>query len=511
MAEIRWYTSETQYETFTEEDFYDLSILEEISLTSETLPMNSATFTLNITENEMNTLVANSLYIKITHKGHIMGTFYFADSEKLMENKFTVTAYDCIYLLEDKLYWGGFYESDEETPISIIEPDIIKNTPIKRKLTESNSIKIGSGRMYIPFMTSREALSQVLFVSCLSCKSANDGSLEYKILSNKNTAITTINLNSIFDNYSVVENKKYNSVNIRLYGMQINGEHYPIEKFYPNSPSILIRKDVEVIDYVSGNYARYKYDTRNTPKIYAISEKEMILYIKWDNEATLVYPPFCHIHININLRNSITKEYTSISIQNFDDLHGKIEMTQTHQSRWKILPGYAFVIVEGDFRKYDILSYASGGAYAYNIEYIDGKRSVSSDYIDFNESPSNVVNVSDIYVENLTTPYLKTTEDLATYLMDNCYKYNKEFTGKILTEIASGRRLECGDTVTMNLPGIGQVRGIIKKLEYKNIVNKLIADATILLYLSDSSSKKKITYGVPKYGEAIYGISVIYE
>lgn len=140
---------------FDEKELLNLELLEEVSKTAETLPINTLTFDL-IVDKSVAYLFQNKQPMKLYHNDNFMGCFFIESAVQKSSKQFSVNTTDYIGILDAENTYGGLYTA---VPIEDVLSDILGTIPYE--LDESFVSKTITG--YLPISTKRMALQQLAF------------------------------------------------------------------------------------------------------------------------------------------------------------------------------------------------------------------------------------------------------------------------------------------------------------------------------------------------------------
>ena len=143
---------------FSEEELRSVNLLEDVSLTSEELKVNTLDFVLN------NKALIDFIFQKkqplvLSRNGVLLGTFFIESSKRKSATLYEVSAIDYIGVMDKMRFAGGTYVNET---VSNLVSDIMGNIPYE--LDENLANKTLSG--VLEACTRREALLQVAFACC---------------------------------------------------------------------------------------------------------------------------------------------------------------------------------------------------------------------------------------------------------------------------------------------------------------------------------------------------------
>lgn len=143
---------------FEEDELRSINLLEDISLTSEELKINTLDFVLN------NKALIDFIFQKkqplvLSRNGTLLGTFFIESSKRKSKTLYEISAVDWIGVMDKMPFEGGIYSNET---VSNLVKNILGNIPYE--LDENLINKTLSGELEP--CTRREALLQVAFACC---------------------------------------------------------------------------------------------------------------------------------------------------------------------------------------------------------------------------------------------------------------------------------------------------------------------------------------------------------
>lgn len=469
-----------------ENSFYDLSLLEEISLPSDVIPINTLTFTVNADKEFIRTL-KQCKYIDLYKNSAQFGSFYLQDIEKATIGKYTISCQDAIGLLEDSAFPNNLYLSTEENAVSVADiiDDILSGTDIRYEI---DSILVNS-QISIQFnsLSRREALAQVLLVSNAICRKLRNGSLWFGRLDTGD--IKKDITDDLFDNYTITDNTSV--LDLSMSNMSfVTGEEADVSniKWYISE---------QTKDYILITVTDFPelISSENLLVRFAFT---ITFYQDIPNAGVSPVKPYRVKNAIFNVNN----EYSSgfLLPQNFSSNSSGITIkidTAAIERRKDIggnrpenaIVGTGINVTDANWAIHPYLDFTTAKltdtflkvtAYTLTIDTGGDVSAVSNTNL-----PADLLNAESLSIPTveIASLYINGSAELADgenkiieRLMSRYFQYSKEFSGKILTG-----DLTCGDTVSLNLQDIGAITGTITQLEY-NLASKLIANAKIWLY-----------------------------
>lgn len=141
---------------FYKDELVGLSILEQISSTSEMLSINTLDFEVN-NKSDVDIMFIRTMPLSLYKDDVLLGTFFIDKSEK--DYNYKINAVDYIGLLEYETYLGGMYTNKLASEVIA---DILGDIPFE--LDSNLSEKVLNG--YLAVQTKRQALQQIAFNLC---------------------------------------------------------------------------------------------------------------------------------------------------------------------------------------------------------------------------------------------------------------------------------------------------------------------------------------------------------
>lgn len=143
---------------FQEDELRSVNLLEDISLTSEELKINTLDFVLN-NKDLVDFIFQKKQPLILTRNGMHLGTFFIESSKRKSETLYEISAVDWIGVMDKMPFAGGVYSNET---VSNLVANILGNIPYE--LDENLGNKTLSGELEA--CTRREALLQVAFACC---------------------------------------------------------------------------------------------------------------------------------------------------------------------------------------------------------------------------------------------------------------------------------------------------------------------------------------------------------
>ena len=204
--------------TFEEEDLRKVNVLEEISLISEEITINTLNFTLDNKDN-IDFIFQKKQPLTVQYGSNLMGTFFIESSKRVSKTVYEIEASDYLGLLDKSYFEGGTYTN--KTASSLIAY-IMGNIPYE--LDSTLGAKTLSGTL--ERCTKREALLQVIFAICGVVSTARSDKV--RIYSLSNTSVGTIAESSIFTGASFEGEDEVTEIRLTLNDNTVVSKKNPI-------------------------------------------------------------------------------------------------------------------------------------------------------------------------------------------------------------------------------------------------------------------------------------------
>ena len=143
---------------FQEDEIRSLNVLEDISLTSEELKINTMEFVLN-NKKLIDFIFQKKQPLLLSRNGSLLGTFFIEASKRKSATLYEISAVDYIGILDKMIFEGGTYSN--ETVANLVS-NIMGNIPYTLDANIANKTLSGT----LEQCTRREALLQVAFACC---------------------------------------------------------------------------------------------------------------------------------------------------------------------------------------------------------------------------------------------------------------------------------------------------------------------------------------------------------
>lgn len=143
---------------FEEDELRSVNLLEDVSLTSEELKINTLDFVLN-NKNLIEFIFQKKQPLVLSRNGILLGTFFIESSKRKSKTLYEISAVDYIGVLDKMPFSGGIYSNET---VSKLVSNILGNIPYELDDNLANKTLTGT----LEACTRREALLQVAFACC---------------------------------------------------------------------------------------------------------------------------------------------------------------------------------------------------------------------------------------------------------------------------------------------------------------------------------------------------------
>lgn len=168
---------------FSDSELYSISILEDMSLISEELPIN--TLSVSLRRGEDTEFIFQKKQPMLAYRnGKLYGTFFVDSSERSSRDVYDVTAQCYKGILDAGKFYGGLYKG---VTVKSIVDEIFYGEKFKYTIDDVTANKLLWG--YIPICSKREAMAQVLFAACAVCDTARSNTFDIYRLADGTTDI----------------------------------------------------------------------------------------------------------------------------------------------------------------------------------------------------------------------------------------------------------------------------------------------------------------------------------
>ena len=143
---------------FEEDELRSIELLEDVSLTSEELKINTMDFVLN-NKKLVDFIFQKKQPLVLSRNGVLLGTFFIESSKRKSKTLYEISAVDWIGVMDKMPFAGGTYSN--ETVANLVKL-IMGNIPYELDNNLANKVLSGT----LEACTKREALLQVAFACC---------------------------------------------------------------------------------------------------------------------------------------------------------------------------------------------------------------------------------------------------------------------------------------------------------------------------------------------------------
>lgn len=161
---------------FGEDELRNVELLEDLSLTSEELRINTLDFTLSNKKN-VDFIFQKKQPLKITRNDELLGVFFIKSSKRKSRTLYEITSQDYIGMMDRMIFADGTYTNKN---VAELVGEIMGNIPYE--LDESLQEQVLSGTL--EECTCREALLQVAFALCAVVDTSRSANVKIYRLSN---------------------------------------------------------------------------------------------------------------------------------------------------------------------------------------------------------------------------------------------------------------------------------------------------------------------------------------
>lgn len=203
---------------FTEDDLRNVSILEEISLISEEISINTLNFSLD-NKDDIEFIFQKKQPLMVEYDGKLLGTYFISNSKRKSKSVYEIESQDYIGLLDKDYFPGGTYTN--KTVQSLVS-EIMGSIPFE--LDETLGAKTLSGTL--ERCTKREALLQVVFAICGVVNTARSDKV--KIYTLNTQAVSTVNEDGIYTGCSFEGEEEVTEIRLELNNGNVVSKRNPI-------------------------------------------------------------------------------------------------------------------------------------------------------------------------------------------------------------------------------------------------------------------------------------------
>lgn len=490
--------------------FYDVSLHEEISIPSDTIPMNTLDFTLHADSETIKYIRDNTKCIELYKDLKQFGVFYLDDIEKMSNDKYALSCVDAIGVLDRMPYSDNMFISVQGSSVSIqtVLSSIFDSTNIPYVINGYD----GNSAISIKFtgLTRRDALVHLLLCINATCLKQRNGVLAIEQLSREVRVDIT---NNIFNDYTVTDNMPVASISmektVAVKGDDITdgfnsrvverGKNYVLVEAFSDELLWSPTADIALNFLVSFYDADANIEYAVTSALTSGSSATLPDKISYSNNGVIFRIDTEVITESRNYEGNRPTHYqvSGSSFVNRGTMAGQWSwngltiINHLQRADWSTLKIYrikpyvttAHGVTLGTSSQISMVVNPNKITALKTTELQIQTVQISSLTIDgtmhLGETETTVqVPVADsdqITTETVITPI----NTILEYMMENYYQYNKTFEGKVIAE-----GLHCGDTVQMTLPNYGTVPATITSMDY-NLINKEIARINALMYYTE--------------------------
>lgn len=254
--------------TFTNSDISDISLIQEVDLTSSTISINTVDFTLQNLDGRIFSFQKRQP-LKLFFKEKLVGIYYITKATQLSDVTFEIETEDLIGALDKYTFMGGIFEN-ASVP-QVLSAIFGNNIPYELDASFANSTITG----YIPICTCREALTFIAFSIGAVVTTANSDKVNIKPL-NAQTIDFSYDENKVFFGNSFENNDKVTGIEVTGYNYNINSNAVAetLYKGSENSAFIRFNAPMHSLTCTGGtikssncNYATIELDSGSTEMI----------------------------------------------------------------------------------------------------------------------------------------------------------------------------------------------------------------------------------------------------
>ena len=314
--------------------FQNLSLLEEINVISDDLPINSFEFTVVLNENEE---LNGGCPVTIHSNGKYYGTFYIEDPERIAKNIYSVTAFNSVNTLDSTKY----LDWDTNLNLSKFISQIKRDTGITVNTDKPDGLDYGAFG-HIPIDSYRYALCLYSF----ACRFMVDGSRNNNILlrsiPTEVTSVITTADKRIIGESTFTKAKPITQAKMQFADGRTSSDNSITVTCEPNI-STLIYTDTP-IDYVkdvqSDNAQSLKFEVQD----YSGNWIRLISYT--DSSIKIEYVDFVHTYKNVTVDNPLSSNNSN-----------EMDLSKFNLRGISYLSGGGTATQLPNFKKQDVLKY----------------------------------------------------------------------------------------------------------------------------------------------------------
>lgn len=315
--------------------FQSLSLLEEINVISDDLPINSLEFTVVLNDNEV---LNGGNPVTVHSNGKYYGTFYTEDPERISKNIYSVTAFNSINILDKTKY----LDWDSDLNLDKFSSQIKRDTGITVKTDKPDGLNYRTFG-HIPIDSYRYALCLYAFACRFMVDGSRSGNILLKPIPTEITSVITTADKRIIGECTFTKAKPITQAKMQFADLYTSSDNSITLTCEPNI-STLIYTDTP-IDYVKDVQSDNAQSLKFKVEDYLGNWIRLISYT--NSSIKIEYVDFVHTYKNITVNNpsasdnsSNEKDYSKLNLRGGSYLDGGGTVTQ--------LP---------DFKKQDTLKY----------------------------------------------------------------------------------------------------------------------------------------------------------
>lgn len=315
--------------------FQSLSLLEEINVISDDLPINSLEFTVVLNDNEV---LNGGNPVTVHSNGKYYGTFYTEDPERIGKNLYSVTAFNSIKILDNTKY----LDWDSDLNLDKFSSQIKRDTGITLKTDKPDGLNYRTFG-HIPIDSFRYALCLYAFACRFMVDGSRSGNILLKPIPTEITSVITTADKRIIGECTFTKAKPITQAKMQFADLYTSSDNSITVTCEPNV-STLIYTDTP-IDYVKDVQSDNAQSLKFKVEDYSGNWIRLISYT--NSSIKIEYVDFVHTYKNITVNNpsasdnsSNEKDYSKLNLRGGSYLDGGGTVTQ--------LP---------DFKKQDVLKY----------------------------------------------------------------------------------------------------------------------------------------------------------
>lgn len=203
---------------FTEDDLRNVSILEEISLISEEISINTLNFELD-NKDDIEFIFQKKQPLTVEYDDKFLGTYFISNSKRRSKSVYEIESQDYIGLLDKDYFAGGTYTNKS---VKNLISEIMGSIPFE--LDETLGSKTLSGTL--ERCTKREALLQVVFAICGVVNTSRSDKVRIYLLNAE--AVSEINEESIYAGGSFEGEDEVTEIRLELNNGNVVSKRNPI-------------------------------------------------------------------------------------------------------------------------------------------------------------------------------------------------------------------------------------------------------------------------------------------